>query len=128
MAGSSTNVHHPLFARLYDRLSAKAEDAGQTEHRQEMLEGLAGRVLEVGAGNGLNFVHYPDTVTEVVAVEPEPFLRARAEEAANLTTVPIRVVSDDGSCGSGRKSPEPIFGRCDGTDSRDGCDMLGGGL
>ena len=92
MAGSSTNIHHPLFARLYDRLSAKAEDAGQTEHRQEMLEGLAGRVLEVGAGNGLNFVHYPDTVTEVVAVEPEPFLRARAEEAANLTTVPIRVV------------------------------------
>src|SRR6184192_3710117 len=62
-----------------------------------MLEGLAGRVLEVGAGNGLNFVHYPDTVTEVVAIEPEPFLRARAEEAANLTTVPIRVV--DGVAG-----------------------------
>lgn len=87
-----TSVHHPIFARVYDRLSAKAEEAGQVEHRRELLSGLRGRVLEVGAGNGLNFVHYPDAVTEVVAVEPEPFLRARAVEAAEAASVPIRVV------------------------------------
>lgn len=45
--------------------------------------GLTGRVVEVGAGNGLNFAHYPNTVTEVVAVEPEPHLRDLAEEAAS---------------------------------------------
>src|SRR5215831_4916107 len=36
------------------------------------------RVMEVGAGNGLNFPHYPSSIQEVVAVEPEPYLRARA--------------------------------------------------
>ena len=38
--------------------------------------------MEVGAGNGRNFVHYPAAVTEVVAIEPEPTLRALAEGAA----------------------------------------------
>ncbi|MGH9184032.1 MAG: class I SAM-dependent methyltransferase [Acidimicrobiales bacterium] len=62
------------------------------EHRRELLAGLAGRVVEVGAGNGMNFTHYPATVTEVVAVEPEPYLRARAEEAARAAPVPVTVV------------------------------------
>jgi ubiquinone/menaquinone biosynthesis C-methylase UbiE len=45
----------------------------------------------VGAGNGMNFQHYPETVSEVVAVEPEPYLRARASEAAEKVGVPITV-------------------------------------
>jgi ubiquinone/menaquinone biosynthesis C-methylase UbiE len=92
MTDSPSKVHHPVFARVYDRLSAKTEEAGQTEHRRELLAGLSGRVLEVGAGNGLNFAHYPEAVTEVVAVEPEPFLRTRAGESAKAANVPIRVV------------------------------------
>ena len=73
---------HPIFARLYAASSPGVERKGAAAHRAEMLAGLAGRVIEVGAGNGLNFGHYPATVTEVVAVEPEPYLRERAEEAA----------------------------------------------
>lgn len=57
-----------------------------------MLAGAAGRVIEVGAGTGLNFSHYPATVTEVVAVEPESYLRARAEQAATAAPVEVRVV------------------------------------
>jgi hypothetical protein len=49
-------------------------------------------VIEVGAGNGLNFSHYPSTVTEVVAVEPESFLRAQAEEAARSVSVPMTIL------------------------------------
>lgn len=49
-------------------------------------------MVEVGAGNGLNFAHYPEGVTEVLAVEPEPFLRDRAVERAAAAAVPIRVV------------------------------------
>lgn len=92
MDEKATSVRHPVFARLYERVSAAAEAKGAAEHRRELLDGIAGRVIEIGAGNGHNFKHYPATVTEVVAVEPEPFLRARAEEAARGAGVPITVV------------------------------------
>ena len=88
----SREVHHPLFARLFDRMAAKTEEQGASEHRERLLTGLSGRVLEVGAGNGLNFAHYPAAVTELVAVEPEDYLRARAEEAAMVAPIPISVV------------------------------------
>ena len=65
---------------------------GALEHRRALLAGLAGRVLEVGAGSGLNFAHYPPAVTELLAVEPEPYLRALAETAAQQAAIPIRVV------------------------------------
>lgn len=102
---SPSAVHHPIFARMYALISRKMEKKGVAEHRDEMLAGLEGRVVEVGAGNGLNFGHYPATVTEVVAVEPEPYLRSRAEEAARQARVPVTIVdgvaerlpADDGS-------------------------------
>jgi ubiquinone/menaquinone biosynthesis C-methylase UbiE len=86
---------HPVFARLYEKLSPGAERRGQAELRARMLAGLTGRVVEVGAGNGLNFEHYPAEVSEVIAVEPEPFLRDRAGERAATAHVPIRVVAGD---------------------------------
>ncbi len=91
-------VRHPIFARLYARISANAEAKGGAEHRQEMLAGLKGRAVEVGAGNGLNFGHYPATVTEVMAVEPEPHLRKLAQVAAEQADVAITVV--DGTADS----------------------------
>jgi ubiquinone/menaquinone biosynthesis C-methylase UbiE len=91
-AMTATPVRHPVFARLYARMSRSADRSGVAEHRAELLAGVAGRVVEVGAGNGLNFAHYPPEVTEVVAVEPEPFLRARAAEAAATARVPVTVV------------------------------------
>ncbi len=83
---------HPLFARLYGTLSKRAEKAGIADHRREALAGLRGRVIEVGAGNGLNFAHYPPEVTEVVAIEPEPYLRSKAGIAAAAARVPVRVI------------------------------------
>ena len=68
-------------------------DAEIGDHRRRLLAGLAGRVLEVGAGNGLNFPHYPATVTEVLAIEPEPYRRRQAVAAARLAPVPIRVLA-----------------------------------
>jgi ubiquinone/menaquinone biosynthesis C-methylase UbiE len=88
----TTKVHHPVFARIYARIGKAAEAKGAAEHRDECLAGLTGRVIEVGAGNGLNFGHYPPSVTEVVAVEPEPYLRERAREAAETAPVAITVV------------------------------------
>ena len=83
-------VHHPIFARIFDLLSGSMEKEVGV-HRDELLAGLSGRVLEVGAGNGMNFGHYPATVTEVVALEPEPYLRERADAAARHAPVPVTV-------------------------------------
>lgn len=85
-------VNNPLFARWFARYGGRNEERGNREKRQEMLAGLSGLVLEVGPGSGLNFPHYPASVREVIAVEPEPFLRAKAAEAAAAAPVPIRVV------------------------------------
>ena len=87
---AATSVRHPIFARFFDRLSRLMErEVG--EHRQELLAGLSGRVVEIGAGNGMNFRHYPDTVDEVVALEPEAYLRAKADAAARDAAVPVNV-------------------------------------
>ncbi|MGQ0803790.1 MAG: class I SAM-dependent methyltransferase [Actinomycetota bacterium] len=74
-----------------------------------MLAGLTGRVIEVGAGTGLNFRHYPPGFTEILAVEPEPSLRKLATEEAARTDVPVEVVdgvadelpSDEGAFDAG---------------------------
>lgn len=74
-------VHHPLFARYYARISVMAETRmGMGGVRDRLLTGLSGRVIEIGAGNGLNFAHYPSAVSEVVAIEPERLLRQLAVE------------------------------------------------
>lgn len=85
-------VCHPRFARIYQRFAPQMDKAGAGEHRDEMLADLTGRVIEVGAGTGLNFGRYPSTVTEVLAVEPEPSLRRSAEKAAKDAPVPVTVV------------------------------------
>ncbi|MEU7554693.1 class I SAM-dependent methyltransferase [Streptomyces sp. NPDC044571] len=86
-------THHPVFARLYARASAAAErHATLPALREELLHGVSGRVIEIGAGNGLSFAHYPRAVSEVVAVEPEPLLRRLAADAALRSEVPVDVV------------------------------------
>ncbi|GAA2067725.1 class I SAM-dependent methyltransferase [Streptomyces albiaxialis] len=86
-------VRHPLFARFYARMSVTADDRlGIGAHRETLVAGLSGRVIEVGAGNGLNFARYPDTVSEVVAIEPERRLRQLAAESALRADVPVDVV------------------------------------
>src|SRR6266508_2488374 len=76
---------------MYMRMSRKRHDT-EDEHRRKLLAGLSGQVVEVGAGNGLNFTLYPETVEHVLAVEPEPLLREAAIEEAKKAPVPVEVV------------------------------------
>jgi ubiquinone/menaquinone biosynthesis C-methylase UbiE len=86
-------VRHPIFARwIYPRVLAAAERRGASEHRRELLAGLSGRVLEVGAGDDINFRHYPSSVLELVATEPESHFRSQAIRAAPAAPAPVRVV------------------------------------
>ena len=85
-------MNNPVFARLFDRFAAKDKGRGEDELRRELLSGLSGRVVEVGPGNGINFEHYPATVEELVAVEPEPYLRRRTEQTARSVAIAVRVL------------------------------------
>ena len=73
-------------------MAPKFEAKGAAEHRDELLAGVTGRIIEVGAGTGLNFRHYPSTAVDVVAIEPEPYLRDKAEEAATNARVSVSVI------------------------------------
>ncbi|MYS86183.1 class I SAM-dependent methyltransferase [Embleya scabrispora] len=88
----SQTVRRPVFARFYAHVAGPGlERAGIGEHRSRLLRGLTGEVLEIGAGHGANFAHYPPSVAHVTAVEPEPRLRALATEAARRAAVPVNV-------------------------------------
>jgi ubiquinone/menaquinone biosynthesis C-methylase UbiE len=89
---SADEVSNPIFARFFDRFAAKDKGRGEADLRRELLAGLRGRVVEVGPGNGINFEHYPHSVSELVAVEPEPYLRRAAEDTARLNELNVRVV------------------------------------
>jgi len=89
----TTDIPRPRFARMYLRSAGSAEQRGASEHRRRLLEGLRGTVVEIGAGHGLNFPHYPPEVSEVIAIEPEPTLRSQAQTAAESAPIPIRVLA-----------------------------------
>jgi SAM-dependent methyltransferase len=85
----TTDAKHPVFARVWSRISGTV---GSDRQRSEMLAGLTGQVLEVGAGDGRNFRHYPATVSAVLAIEPEPYLRRLASDAAAAMPTSITVI------------------------------------
>ena len=63
-----------LFAAIYDRFTKPAEEACLRYWRAELLGGLSGRVLEVGAGTGLNVPYYPRTLAQLALSEPDPHM------------------------------------------------------
>lgn len=71
------------------------DQRGMGALRDRLLSGLSGRVIEVGAGNGLNFARYPRAVSGVLAVEPEPYLRRTAAGRARAAPVPVHVVGGE---------------------------------
>ncbi len=93
MSAAPATVNHPLFARLWPVIAAR-ETAAVRQLRRENLAGLSGRVLEVGAGVGTNFDCYPASVEQVIAVEPETRLAARAKVAAEGASVPVLVTEE----------------------------------
>lgn len=73
-----------LIAAVYDRMLRRNEAACIRQWRAELLRHLAGHVLEVGAGTGLNLPHYPPTVTRLVLSEPDPHMRRKLAQRARV--------------------------------------------
>lgn len=83
---------HPIFSRMFTALVQSPLAKALDRDRMRLLDGTTGRIVEIGAGTGANFAFYPPEVTEVVAVEPEPYLRAKAEDAARRARITVTVV------------------------------------
>jgi ubiquinone/menaquinone biosynthesis C-methylase UbiE len=66
-----------MMALLYDPFVWLGEIVGMRRRRQALLASARGRVVEIGAGTGLNVAHYPDAVDELVLTEPEPGMRRK---------------------------------------------------
>jgi hypothetical protein len=60
--------------RIYPHLVSKLGDPPPIREIRGSIVPLAeGKVLEIGVGPGVNFVHYdPERVTKVYALEPDP--------------------------------------------------------
>ena len=64
--------------------------------RQRVCAGLAGQVVEIGFGSGLNVGYYPDTVARISAVEPSDLAWKLATTRLATTSVPIERAGLDG--------------------------------
>jgi ubiquinone/menaquinone biosynthesis C-methylase UbiE len=85
--------HQSRFARYLERREQRRPDQVARELRQKLLAGLRGAVIEVGAGDGRSFEHYPHTVERVLAVEPDAVAREAAAERARAAAPRIEVAA-----------------------------------
>jgi SAM-dependent methyltransferase len=80
-----------LVAGGYDRLFDHVDALGGADYRRRLVEQAAGEVLEIGAGTGRNLPLYRHA-TRVMALEPDPGMRARAHQAARAAPVAVEIV------------------------------------
>jgi SAM-dependent methyltransferase len=83
--------HRSSFGKSFARVGPRTDARGAAEHRRRLLERAHGAVIEIGAGYGASFTHYPPAVTAVLALEPDATLRELALSAASAAPVPVTV-------------------------------------
>jgi ubiquinone/menaquinone biosynthesis C-methylase UbiE len=94
-----------VFASFYDRVLEATEENGLGEMRRALLSEARGRVIEIGAGTGVNLDLYGDGIEDLTLVEPDLHmgakLRARLEgrgAPARLVAAPAEAIPfDDGT-------------------------------
>ncbi|HEY9890148.1 MAG TPA: class I SAM-dependent methyltransferase [Candidatus Obscuribacterales bacterium] len=77
-----------VFPRLLDWSMAGEPFA---TYRKQLLAEVAGEVLEIGFGTGLNLAYYPASVVALTVIDPNPGMAAIAQP--RLAQSPLNVVS-----------------------------------
>jgi ubiquinone/menaquinone biosynthesis C-methylase UbiE len=81
-----------VMALVYDPFVWMGELVGMRSRRRELVADARGRVVEIGAGTGLNVRHYPDDVDELVLTEPEPGMRRKLARRLDRAGQAARIV------------------------------------
>lgn len=68
-----------IFARMYDRFTARTEKACLAAHRQALIAGVQGDVLEIGGGTGANLPYYGESVSTLTLTEPSGAMTRRLQ-------------------------------------------------
>ena len=90
-----SKVWESTFSAIYDPLLWVGERTGMAQRRSALLSQATGRVLELGAGTGLNLPHYSDNLEELVLTEPSPPMVGRLERRAKKAGTPSSVMVAD---------------------------------
>ena len=93
-AGAKPAMSARCFARLYDIVMFVAERGQLARWRGSVVSPAHGRILEIGAGTGLNFSHYRAGAM-VIATEPDVAMLARACPRARVSRATILLVAAD---------------------------------
>ena len=86
------SLYSHVFARVYDPFLALGERSGMRDLRRETLATARGRVLEIGAGTGLNLKLYPGAVTAITLAEPDAPMAARLRRRVSGASHPVEVL------------------------------------
>lgn len=79
-----------IFPRLMD-LSMAGTDLAP--YRQAVLSQVQGTTLEIGFGTGLNLPHYPPDVAAIMALDPNPGMRALAQRRIEANSIEVNWIA-----------------------------------
>ncbi len=74
-----------MFGQVYNSVMKPLDQIGFRDWRAWATDHVCGRVLEIGAGTGLNFGHY-DVCADVIAFDPDPDMLEEVESAHHAPT------------------------------------------
>jgi ubiquinone/menaquinone biosynthesis C-methylase UbiE len=83
-----------VVPRITDKMLGSGE---VTKLRRRAVDSLAGEVLEIGFGSGLNVPLYPAEVTRVYAVDPSSVGRKLSETRIQASPIRVEFVGLDGA-------------------------------
>ncbi|HKP43363.1 class I SAM-dependent methyltransferase [Mycobacterium sp.] len=87
-----------IMAVVYDPFCWLGEIAGMKSRRRALLSNARGRVVEIGAGTGLNVALYPDGLDGLVLTEPVAAMRRRLARRLQRHERVARIVDAPADC------------------------------